>query len=414
MFPFFLAVLAGMFGCHGSGDILSQSLNESEQVAVLKTVNNHQVVVCDFELLKDTVAVPLSYLTEELHIVRLDNRPDAYVPVSDVSVGDHCLLVGGDYWNGKVPHKLFDRSGSFITDVGGFGRGPGEYFTSIFSQQLDEKNNRIYLLPWRSDRILVYDLKGNPLDPIRLPCRIHIGRFRVNQEDSIVSVFVAPVNDRRTNTQPTVHFAWSQDMSGKFLKGLSLSPEYLSVFDMTRFEANYPHSFGNVREQDVYTATPINPRQDTLYHYDVQNNRLIPRFTIDFKGGKIPVVRLYCELPNHYIGRFAEPKEVARGMFRTVNCKYFLIDKTTLKGSYIKLENDFLGNMDIAAIKDPAGSFWNGYYVNNYDPAYLLEGLENTLAGKKMSAEMRKKLTELKNSMKETDNNYILYAKLKQ
>ena len=407
IFLFFL--LMGMIGCQQSGGGLYCDLGECIQVAKQKHTDNHQVIVCDLSLMKDTIVLPLSYLTETMCIVKMDDRAGMLLPGTNVTIGNDHILVAGSYLFGKIPHKLFDKSGKFIVDIGAFGRGPGEYQREIFHQQLDEKNNRIYLLPWDSNRILVYDLKGNPLDPIRLPTIIHIGIFRVNFVDSIVSIIVAPVSDRRISAPPTTHFAWSQDLSGRLIKGLSLSPKYLPIFDMSRFDANYINSFGNTKAQDIYFSTWFNLRQDTLYHYDIQTNQLTPQFTIEKK--KKNLINNFCELPNHYLGNTSELREAMPPGLDVFNCKYFLVEKTSLKGSYIKLENDFLCNM---VVNQPAYFFHDGYFVVNYEPIQLLEELENTLANKKMTSEMREKLIELKSSIKETDNNYILYAKLKQ
>ena len=409
-FLVYFAFLTGLIGCQQSSiNLLYQDLNECEQVAERKQINDNKIIVCNFDLLKDTIILPLSYFTESLHIVKLDDNAEISVPGGDVIVGEHHILIPGSYWLGKIPYLLFDKSGKFITNIGSYGRGPGEYF-DVFDQQMDEKNDRIYLLPWRSDKILVYNLKGNHLDPIRLSERIHIGRFCVNQEDSVVSIFAAPVNDYRVTKIKTEYFIWSQNMSGKILNGLPLSPEYLPIFDMSRFEANDPASSGNTKEQDVYYTKNLNPCQDTLYHYNPQSNLLIPQFTVNFKNRKIPL-HYFGELPNHYIGYIGELREVAYRSFETFNYKTFIVEKNSLKGAYIKIENDFLGNMDVI---DPSSFFYRGYYARNYEPAALFECLENTLANKTMTNAMQKKLTNLKNSIKETDNNYVLYAKLKE
>jgi hypothetical protein len=89
-----------------------------------------------------------------------------------------------------------------------------------------------------------------------------------------------------------------------------------------------------------------------------------------------------------------------------------IVDKKTLKGAFFKLENDFLGNIEI---EWPIYSFNNGYFIRNYDPGDLFDALEKLLqSGKKLSPEMRDKLTKLKDSITDNDNNYILYAKLKE
>ena len=93
--------------------------------------------------------------------------------------------------NKQTPYKLFDRTVKFITNIGSYGQGPNEY-QNTYAEQLDEANNRIYILPWQSSKILVFDLKGNALDPIPLCLRVPKGKFRVNTAKSEVTVKVLP------------------------------------------------------------------------------------------------------------------------------------------------------------------------------------------------------------------------------
>jgi hypothetical protein len=121
----------------------------------MKRLNN---TICDRSLLNKTISLPLSVLTEELQILKLDDSDEALVKETSVEISDNYLLVKGSQ---QIPFKLFDRkTGKFITNIGAFGQGPNEY-QNVYDQQLDEKNNRIYLLPWQTKKILVYAFSGN-------------------------------------------------------------------------------------------------------------------------------------------------------------------------------------------------------------------------------------------------------------
>jgi hypothetical protein len=397
----------GMIGCQqAGGNLLYQNLNECDQVAEVKQISNDKIIVCDPALLKDTIVLPLSYFTEELQILKMDDRQEAMISVfTFVIVGDKFVLVSDSHEGGKVPCKLFNKSGKFITNIGTFGKGPNEYQTVLDQHQLDEKKNRVYLLPWSSNKILVYDLEGNNFAPIQLPHKAPKGKFFVDQDNDVVTVFTLPFSDGMF-TAP--YFAWTQKISGKVIHGSA--PKYLSVDPKTTYN-NALITFNNTQKRDISFFT-FTPRKDTLYHYDTAINRLIPQFTLSFKTREIPI-HSYSELPHHYLVEFSELKPASSlpRSYISANFKNIVVEKKTLRGAYFKLENDFLGNIKIENI---AFCFSNGYYVGNYDSNELLDILSNALANKKMSPEMREKLTELKNSMKETDNNYILYAKLKQ
>ncbi len=401
---FFFILQVGMPGCNELGDLSTQSLNECEKVAELKQIDSHKVIVCDAELLHDTIVLPLSYFTEELQIVKLDNNKEAFVDIDAVIIGERYILIGRGYTS--IPCKLFDKSGRFIANVGTYGKGQGEYHDYVRYMQLDESNKLIYLLAQSDDKILTYDLNGRYLDMIRLPTRLARGKFYVNHADSTVSIVSLPLNEGRFSV---LYFAWSQTLSGKIINGLP--PGSLSIENEYVLSGFYDIISGvNVKGFDFMFYNSLSPRKDTLYHYDVKNNYLSPKFTVDFKNRSTPI-HYYFELPHHYVGCTTELKEgKIHGGYWEINPKSFIVEKTTMKGAYFKLVNDFLGNMEV---NWPCHRFSNGYYTINYDPADLLEKLENTLANNKMSPEMRKKLVDLKNDIRETDNNYILYAKLK-
>lgn len=54
-------------------------LAKSPTVAKLTNTPNGPLIGCDLKALKDTVNFPLSQLTEELQIVKLDNRDEALI-----------------------------------------------------------------------------------------------------------------------------------------------------------------------------------------------------------------------------------------------------------------------------------------------------------------------------------------------
>jgi hypothetical protein len=85
------------------------------------------------------------------------------------------------------------------------------------------------------------------------------------------------------------------------------------------------------------------------------------------------------------------------------------------KTAYYKLLNHNELFTNIVFIGWPSYAFSGDYYVRNVDPSNLKEELEKTLrSANKLSPELRSKLTKLKDSITENDNNYILYAKLKK
>lgn len=383
-------VLACMFSSCSSS--IKGGVDEMPVIAEKVSLPTGELIVCDISKSKDTIDIPLSMLTEDLNVVRLDNSDEALVGGwVRTTVSDNYILVSN---NKQVPYKLFKRDGKFICTIGSYGQGPDEY-KNTYAEQLDEKHNRIYILPWQSDRILVFDLNGNPLPSIPLVARVPKGEFWVNTADSTVTVTALPfesiVND----------VVWVQDMHGNILQSvpsrhLSVPRDYSNEVDAARSTSDY--------DVMIITIFP-EARQDSLYHYNYEKNILEPKFTVRYSQSQIPW-HIYYELPNHFIGDASFPVQVAENMWQGSAPAYYIVDKTTLKGSFVRLKNDFLnipGRMN----------FFNGYYVSNMEPLALKDELEKALEDEEMSDIVKLRIQTLLEDIDENDNNIVLFAKLK-
>ena len=361
---------------------------------VAKNVNS--LILCDKSLLNETVTLPLSAFTaEELQIVKLDDSDEALVKNNAAVMSDNYILIQG---MPPMPCKLFEKkTGKFISNIGSIGQGPNEY-VAIYDQQIDESNNRIYLLPWSASKILVFDLQGNALEPIPLCYSIPKGGFKVDTESGTVTVAILPF-------QGTQAVVWQQTIGGEMLN--YIPPEHLALRPDFSNEV-YMYTGGDVF--DFFICPFFELRADTLYRYDVSDNKLIPLFTLDLRGSNS--WHSYTESSKYFFCDLAEPKQVGENTYTTQDNRFFFVDKETLKGSYFILENDFLGNIEI---EWPTYALSGDYYVYNADPGNLYDELDKQLnSGKPLTPEMREKLTTLKNSITENDNNYVLYAKLKK
>lgn len=353
-----------------------------------------QLITCELKALKDTINLPLSQLTEELQVVKLDNRDEALVGGwTRTTIGKKHLLLSN---NKQTPYKLFDRTGKFITNIGSYGQGPNEYLNT-YAEQLDEEHNRIYILPWQSDKLLVFDLKGQPQPPIPLITRVPKGQFYVNGAKSEVTVTALPFKGL-----PAV--IWTQNLKGERIK--SIAPKHLEV---AQDFSNEVMRSGNTPNYDVMLLVIMPPRIDSLYHYNSAANKIEARFTTKYPEGKIPW-HGYSELPGHYLGNVSSPIQISPTT--TVGSKPidYIVDKKSLRGSYFRLFNDFFGTTDMTIW--PA--FSNGYYVINQEPMQLQETLEKELKKKNLPPAARARAQKLFDSLSENDNNVVVFAKLKQ
>ncbi|NDV67153.1 6-bladed beta-propeller [Bacteroides sp. 224] len=374
---------------------LSNNYPDKEKViATTQKKGSDRVVVCDFSKMNDTISLPLSYLAEEMQIVKLDNRDEALVGGRGrTTVTDSYILVSNKK---QTPFRLFDRKGKFITNIGTYGQGPNEY-QNTYDEQLDEKHNRIYILPWMTRKILVFDLQGNAYNPIPLPWNVPKGQFRVNTADSLVTVTTLPFEG-----MPSV--VWVQDFKGKVKQSVSTHH-----FKVPRDFSNEVMATRNTDAYDVMLLVATPTRKDTLYHYNQKENRLIPRFTTTYPEDKVPI-HSYMELPGCYLGSVQSPVKVSE--YITVGSKptWYIVDKKTMKGNYLHLMNDFLGSTS----PESWPAIRNGYYVMNIEPLELKEKLEKAIASPKLSKEKKKELIKLSESLDENGNNVVLFAKLKK
>lgn len=388
------SIACGVASCADSGKGKTDLLGELPVIGAVEVVNGDSVWVCHLSKLSasgDTLILPLSALTEEMQIVKLDDRDEALTPVTNTLVSDNYILV---YGRDQIPFKLFDKSGHFLCNVGSVGQGPGEY-NLVYDAQIDEKAGRIYLLPWNARTLLAYDLQGALVEEIPLPTLMPKGKFHVDSERSTASFFNLPFDY-------LPYTAWTQDLSGRLLdsipaKHLAVEPDFSNEVTSNKLGGTF----------DVSLFTFFELRPDTLYHFE--QSRLKPRFTLDF-GSQPAMIHLYGELPRHFIGDVTLPKQIAENSFITEEPSCYIMDKATLRGNFYKLVNDYLGNMPAYLLF----SCQNGYYVRNLEPGQLKEALEKQLNGKeKLTAEERNRLQTLLDGIRENDNNYIFYAKLK-
>lgn len=386
-------LLAG--SCQNSNNMsFSNGLENSPVVGTFVQVGDDQVLACDQKLLTDSIRLPLSFLTEEAEIIHLDNRDEALVSDSRLLASDNYILI----WNNKQnPFKLFDRKGKFLTTIGAYGQGPNEYL-NVYDASLDEKNNRIYILPWQSAQILVYDLEGNPLPPIPLCLRVPKGTFQVNPQDSTVAVALLPF-------QGIPAIAWTQDFQGNRIN--FIEPGHLQTPQDFSNEVITNNNIAGTFDVNILCIMPT--RVDSLYHYDFRNNRLRPCFTLNFYEDPIPW-HGYVELPNHFMGDASYPVRESANTFTSSPPAYYIVDKKTGKGAFFRLYNDFLGGSEIGGA---LYSFCNGYFYKNMEPANLKNMLEETLKSDGLSEEKRQELTTLAQSLHENDNNIVILAKLK-
>lgn len=384
-----LAITAS--SCHKDGEQADATspLKDSPVVAQqVITLNGDTIIVCDLSLLKDTIDLPLSTFVSDFELVDLGEDEEALIKETS---GGGSLAVSPNYigiYSG-TGYKLFDKTGKYITSLSARGQGPNEYAFSIYDSYIDEKNDRAYLLPMNGNKILVYDLKGNAQPYIPLAHETTKGKFYVDDQKKLLYVANMPFSD-------TASTFWIQDFEGKLIKEIIaghlkiVPPDFSNDINVSM----------NTEEID-YSVFHWKNTVDTLYHYNEADNRLAPSFTVNFKDN--PILHDYIELPDYYLIRLIEIESDYRYI-------YGLIDKKTLKGNYIKLKLDMLGNIDAPAW----AIFERGLYTANIY-AYYLQGQCDRLSDlSSLPSGIAKYIQDLQQNDCEDLNNIILIGRLKK
>ena len=356
-------------------------------------VNGNTVYVSSLNDLKsDTTTIPLSSLVEYCILVQFETKENAFVNPQQVTVTDKYI---GIKERGRKPYKLFERSGKFLTDVGSIGNGPGEYGMPISIGSgvvIDDENELIYLAPWYGNKILVYNTSGQFLKDIAVPNQLKAASIFLS--DNILTVVQVPVKDESIAIQLDV-------TTGEILKRLA-PPANLTVKSFN--DDQMIASARNVPE--IFDFSFFNVLSDTLYHYDLKNNRILPVYTMKYRPSE-DIWRQYYMLNKDLI--FTR----LHCFKRFLNCNksgFVATDLKHKKSSHIRVVNDFYGNMRVPIIFN---NFHNGYWVHSIQPEDLIEDIEKRLIESSCTEDDRKTLKNLLSTLAEGANNLLFVGKLK-
>ncbi len=399
----FLSVIVGgilFSACSDGGKELITSLDNCPLVATFEQVGPNKVMVAHLEQMGDTLDMSLSSLVEDLYVIPLDNRDEALTKGENPHVTENYILIRP--WSGEAA-KLFDKEGRFICKIGDFGQGPGEY-QNLYDEQIDEENNRIYLLPWQAKSVLAYDLNGNFVQSIPLAEEAPKGAVYVDTKTQRLIVGILPfqINEDEKKT-----FLWYQDFEGNVLHRIDAKP--YSVYPDFSNEVFNDNNIPGIFD---FSVLYIGARNDSLFHYEPKSSKLTPVFTMQQPSEM--VMHFSKEIPNHFmLGFVTEMQQVAPGASQASRYAYIIIDKETGKGSYVRFYNDIFDNQFM-----PNAFFQmnNGYYIESVDPGDLAERVEMALRkSDKLTKEQYEAMLSLhRNINYSNDNTYLFVAKLRQ
>lgn len=343
---------------------------------------NHELTLCDFSKVTDTLTVPLSEWVEDLQIVRFENTDTALFKFAWAAITDQ--YIGIRQYGGAF--KLFDHQGKFLCDVGAVGQGPGEYAGSLYSEIIDEKNWCVYLAPfYGSSKILKYDMKGVFMTDIDLGERLNKPKISLAPDGSL-SVFhlcfqgMSEMLFARIAADGTV--TKYPPMEGQTVNPRNSEGQFVGFNEEI-------WSYGNTEE---FMLKPT--WQDTLFAV-CPDGSLQPRFALQHAPVGEDVFLIYDALPGKYVV--------------TVWGKGTIVaDLKKQQSHYVKPVNDFVGNLPAPM------NFSNGWFFAMYEPMTLMEHIETRLGKADCTDKDKEVLNRLLESLDEDDNNVMFIGKLKK
>lgn len=373
----FLAMALGMStGCTHSSDNGDGTIKVEDR-------DGYQLTICDVGSVRDTVSLPLSDLVEDCKLIRFEDADTALFRFSGLAVTDQHIAVRNS--GGAV--KLFDHNGKFLCDVGAYGQGPGEY-QLLYDILIDEDGQSIYLGPFTgSKKIMKYDMNGNFQTDFDMGEELHKAKLALGPDGSVSMVHLC---FKDMNTFMAANIAPDGTIT-KFLPPQALITETRDKNGSFMAFNNEIWAYRNVPGLS-FMSMPV----DTLYHYNAQKNKIEPHFALNINGSGEKPFSIYMELPNHYLGMIWDKGTI-------------LVDKNKKTSKYVKMTNDYFGNMEM-----PLYWITDGWFCAMYEPGVLTDAIEQTLSKGNISDKDRESLKSLLASIDENSNNLLFMGKLKK
>ncbi|MCD8178293.1 MAG: 6-bladed beta-propeller [Tannerellaceae bacterium] len=390
----FLILISGSCNEGNKKEDNSGSYLANAPVIAQKSIHKgEELVTADLSLLdkKDISNIPLSILLSSFDIIPLENSDEALTaPDGKIHVSENYM---GIYSFRANAYKLYDKKGNYISTLSTPGQGPDEYYVGLVDGYIDEKQGLVYLLSFRASKLMIFDFEGKPQKHIPLAYLTHKARFIIDKEKETLLIMALPFAD-------TPSVIWLQDFQGNVLQEIPAGQFTIIPSDY----CNEVWESLNTDQTDFSIFYAVQ-KQDSLYHYDIKTNQLIPKFTIDFKNDFIE--HFYIELPNHYLTWWYTQHSWGTVMPRFPK---IIIEKESLKGLYVDFRFDMLGY-----IPGPNWiSFSRGYFTAIMDPDDLKEQLEKALLkSDRLDPDVVKRMKDLNDNIGEDDNNIVFIGKLK-
>ena len=403
---YLLSLMLG--GCLAScGSASEQAIEDTwTPIAEWKVIKGDSVMVADVNKAEVETTLPLELIAEDYQVIKLGKEAEEYSELSDAFITDNYIGVSG---YGKTPFRLFRKDGTFVTQVGSVGEEENGKYRVVSNAQVDEANNRIYIMPEnfketptfsrKEPTLLVYDLKGNYLHEIPLACWIGFGsNFKVDTEKGEIIVIgkeVSPESKR--------YRTWVQDMKGNLIYGIydedKKNDDYFGYGTVSLFHTDAIDTYAIVSR----SAYSVRKETEFLYHLNQKERRLVPKFQAKTKE----ISNFIYELPWYYI-----VESTVHALSADTQTPMTIVNKKTLKGAhfngFVTPEGLLLNQYDLLA------KTRNGYFSLVGKESRILERIQK-MDKTKLTKEQRKKMEQLYQQLNsdKKDDTILFMAKFK-
>ena len=366
------------------GSLLFMACTSSVQNVTTVELDDASIIVLDEEKVTEKKIVKLSELIDDSQIIRFEDKDEAFFKANWMYFSDNYICVKQN----NAPIKLFEKSGKYIGNVGNVGQGPGEY-KSIYDVLLDEEAQSIYVTSFSGEYILRYDLTGDYLENIKLERNIKKGRLF--SDSSVLSLVHLCFKDREDKfTGANIQIQNADNIQYVYVEGITSS-----MTDKNGKRQGFNDEIWSYRNAGDFPF--MMTYTDTLYHYNIQTNKIQATFTMSMdpekKGDSFFI---FNEWPHHY--------------FVTIvgGSRNILVYKDSSTAYEVEFINDFMGNMECYP------TCQDGYFYQNWEPAQLKDKLEEVLSSGDCPENQKSKLESFIQTLNENDNNILFLGKLKQ
>lgn len=365
------------------------------------------LVTFDYSRMKkghDTLAV--SELAMQPEFIALDSDTVDAFAYGSIIVTDNYIVRNAEAISmiNKAPVRVFDRhTGRFICNVGHLGRGPGEYLNS-YCTFVDEEGGKVWIMN-AGDHIKTYDLlSGKYIGDVPLAHEVReefgaaSATFSVDPDAGTVTVAAIPYEE---DSNPSI--AWCQDMEGNIVwdipkDGRERSRKQTNSLIRTTY---------NVEGlMDVYIHGG-HDMPDTLYV--LSDGVLSPVFTYDERSLKSGMSLSSTLLPGKVLSHLTEEQETIPNVRVSMPTAMVITDlKSGESVRYgLVMRNDFLG------VDAGGGFFQYGYMIQQISAEEFRETGQQALEQGLLSGSAAGQVRAILADLKDTDNDVIMLARLK-